>query len=266
MSVPSDYKNEFIYKNKPVFICKQIIKYFLPYGIYEIIKKNIFKKYFIKRIVNERLLKADRADSEVPNDNPFKIIMRYKMWGSLESISGPGSRLRATKNIRKALPKLWKKYNIKSFMDAPCGDYYWMKEVNKDTIDYLGIDIVDEIIETNNQKYQDKNIRFKCLDISEDELPKVDMILCKDCLQHLSFENINKTLFNFKKSGSRYLLVTSYPLTKKNWDIKDGEYRPLNLFIAPFNLPEPLLEIYEGEIGGEIDRTEYLVALENIKL
>ncbi|MDR1323847.1 MAG: class I SAM-dependent methyltransferase, partial [Candidatus Margulisbacteria bacterium] len=66
------------------------------------------------------------------------------MWDSKESRSGGGSEVDATKTIRKTLPKLWKKYKIKTFLDVPCGDYNWMKEIDKSTITYIGGDIVQE--------------------------------------------------------------------------------------------------------------------------
>jgi hypothetical protein len=119
-----------------------------------------------------------------------------------------------------------------------------MKEVDKSNIIYMGGDIVKKMIDINSQRYQGENITFKILDITKDNLPKVDMIFCKDCLQHLSFDNVWKALINFKKSGSKYLLVQSYPLTWRNWDIPDGSYRPLNLRIKPFNLPKPIYKVF----------------------
>jgi hypothetical protein len=77
------------------------------------------------------------------------------------------------------------------------------------------------------------------------------MIFCKDCLQHLSYENVFKALETFKKSESKYLLTTSYPLTLINWDICDGDSRPLNLRKPPFNLPFPIIKIHENSIGQE---------------
>jgi len=219
--------------------------------------------FTISEIVRNQLWKTILSEKNEVKE-AFTLIHGYDLWSSSESRSGGGSHIETTRNLRKALPELWKKYSIKTFLDAPCGDYNWMKEVNKDGIEYLGIDIVDELIESN-KKYEDKNVKFKILDITKDELPKTDMIFCKDCLQHLSFENVHKALNNFKKSGSKYLLVTSYPLTKKNIDIKNGDYRPLNLFIEPFNLKNSLYELTEiHSYGVEIDKTIYLFELEKI--
>ena len=39
------------------------------------------------------------------------------------------------------------------------------------------------------------------LDATCDQLPKVDTILCRDCLQHLTYEHAKQVLLNFKKSS-----------------------------------------------------------------
>ena len=239
---------------------------FIKYGIKTIRCNGVM--FFIyrksaKNVIKQRLMTADKTVVGESYENSFEDIYKLNMWGTGESRSGSGSYVMFTKHIRRALPRFWKKYSIKTFLDAPCGDFNWMRLVDKTGIEYIGCDIVSDVIENNIKLYSNQNVNFLHLDITKDELPKVDMILCKDCLQHLSHENVIRALGNFKKSGARYLLVTSYPLTHKNWDIKDGGYRPLNLCIEPFNLQAPLEEIKEGMFGGEVDRTEYLFALEN---
>jgi hypothetical protein len=213
-------------------------------------------------IVRERYINATRRNenSSPSNENVFSHIYENNMWNSDESRSGPGSELSDTVMIRKALPYIWKKYNIKTFLDVPCGDFNWMKEVDKTGIEYIGGDIVDGIVASNNKLYKTERIEFRKLDITKDAIPKVDMIFCRDCLVHLSFENINKALRNFAQSGCKYLMLTSYPLTIKNYDIPDGRFREINLFKAPFNLPKRHLHKVKEKSPrfSEIDRTMYL--------
>ena len=200
--------------------------------------------------------------------NVFTTIYNNNIWGSGESRSGGGSYVNTTKIIRKMLPVLWKEYDIKTFLDVPCGDYNWMKEVEKDNIVYIGGDIVNELIEQNNQKYKMENVSFRVLDITKDILPTVDMIFCKDCLQHLSYEDVFKALKNFKYSNSKYLLTTSYPLTLSNWDIFTGDYRPLNLRIKPFNLSASIVRIHEKPKKNHVEKDKYmyLYKLDDIKI
>ena len=197
----------------------------------------------------------------------FATYFRRNLWLSKESYSGFGSQVNTTGTVREKLPVLWQQYQIKSFLDVPCGDYNWMKEVDKQNISYTGGDIVVELIEQNNLKYKTENISFEVIDITQDTLPTVDMIFCKDCLQHLSYENVWKALKIFKNSNSTYLLVTSYPFTLSNWNIYNGDFRPLNLRIKPFNLPAPMLKIREKSNAGKLiekDKCMYLYKLKDI--
>jgi hypothetical protein len=161
-------------------------------------------------------------------------------------------------------PLITEKYAIQSMLDAPCGDYNWMKAVER-TCSYIGGDIVAEAIENNQKLYASEKVQFKQIDITKDTLPMVDLIFCRDCLQHLSDANVHKVLANFKNSGSKYLLVTSYPKTWVNHDVEDGSYRPLNLRKSPFRLPKPIYKIRESrQQGNEIDKTMYLYKLSDL--
>lgn len=196
----------------------------------------------------------------------FEKIYDSNFWGSNESKSGPGSQIKSTEKICESLPFLIEKYDIKSILDSPCGDYNWMKTVDKKGAKYTGGDIVPKIIRENSKRYKNENTSFKVIDITSDDIPKVDLIICRDCLQHLSQKNVKKALKNFKESGSKYLLVTNYPWTLENYDIKNGDFRTLNLCQKPFGLPlTPLEKIKETNISGNcIDKYLYLYKLDDI--
>ena len=170
-------------------------------------------------------------------DEPFRQIFRHNLWGDPESVSGPGSGVARTAAFRNDLLVLLKDVEARSLLDAGCGDFNWLKEVAL-PCDYIGIDIVDELIE-HNQQYSGGGRRFVQGDIRHDPLPRVDVILCRDCLAHFSFEDVQATLRNFKRSGSRHLLTTSFVARCENTDIVTGEWWPINLACAPFGLPPP---------------------------
>ena len=63
-----------------------------------------------------------------------------------------------------------------------------------------------------------------------EELPKVDAILCRDCLAHISHADILASLHNFKRNGATYLIATHYPNIRKNMvDVGTGGFYPINL-------------------------------------
>lgn len=176
----------------------------------------------------------------------FKYIYQNNVWCNEESASGSGSTLQQTKTLRDELKDFIKIYKITSITDAPCGDFNWMKEVITPNIEYCGVDIVPELVENNNRLYGSNNIRFVAKDITVDSVPYSQVLLCRDCLVHLSNFNILKTLRNFYRSDCRYLVATNFMNTRDNRDIVDGDWRPINLMEAPFYLPHPIYIIDEG--------------------
>jgi hypothetical protein len=175
----------------------------------------------------------------------FTNIYQNNAWGSKESVSGGGSTLTQTSLIRKALPELFTSLNIKTILDAPCGDRNWIKEINLTSFTYIGLDIVPEIIQKNKQLFP--SINFLLSDICKDSIPQVDLILCRDCLGHLPNNEIINALKNFKKSNSKYLLTTTFTdkNRKVNNDIRAGKWRTIDLSRPPFNIGDPLLIINE---------------------
>ncbi|MCI5193340.1 MAG: class I SAM-dependent methyltransferase [Candidatus Electrothrix sp. AU1_5] len=186
-------------------------------------------------------------------DQVFTDIYKNNKWGkNSASASGPGSDVHQTRIIVNKLPAVFSDFGISTILDIPCGDFYWMKNVDFVGIDYTGADIVNELIEKNIEQYQRHGVHFQTLNLITDELPKVDLVFCRDCLVHLSFEDIFCALKNLCNSQSKYILTTTFTRRTDNHDIATGQWRTLNLELAPFMLPRPLKVISEGctEGGG----------------
>jgi|SRR2546426_5041277 len=179
----------------------------------------------------------------------FTAIYKHNLWNNEESLSGGGSTIKRTIKIRQQLPGFLHSYNIKSICDAGCGDFNWMQHLKCTPINYIGVDIVNDIISRNNAQYGNANTRFLDLDIIHDIVPTVDLILCRQCLFHLSNTDIGSAIRNFIISRSTYLLVTHHPHVSANTDIVTGMCRTINLQKPPFNLPEPLAVIHEDYSG-----------------
>jgi hypothetical protein len=174
----------------------------------------------------------------------FDTIYKNNSWANKKSVSGAGSDMASTEAVRKALPQLLSHFSISSILDVPCGDFSWMNNISLADIDYTGGDIVSELIERNRQ-FQSDHIEFLELNLISDNLPKADLILVRDCLVHFSYKHIRQSLNQIKASSSTYFLTTTFVDRTNNIDIHTGQWRPLNLQIAPFNFPNPLLLINE---------------------
>jgi hypothetical protein len=207
-----------------------------------------------KEVLELRQLKFRIATTE----KIFTDIYNENKWGNKESRSGPGSTLTETETMRSKLPELLEEYHIHSILDIPCGDFNWMKEVNLDSISYIGADIVEKIIQFNNEEYSKENRKFVKIDILKDELPQVDLIFCRDLFIHFSYRHIFTAIENIKKSGSKYLLTTSNRPEKKNFDILTGQWHPINLLIKPLSFPSPL-KVVDEKSTREADKGKSLL-------
>ena len=121
-------------------------KYFnLYYWFRKIVFSNLFQKLFLISDNFKRKL-------------IFFCIYKSNHWRKYknplvnESISGLGSDIKITKKLVTDLNNFIKSNNIKSILDLGCGDFNWMKNIikNNHELYYLGIEIVKDIVNTNN--------------------------------------------------------------------------------------------------------------------
>jgi SAM-dependent methyltransferase len=177
-----------------------------------------------------------------PRGRLFGKAYANRTWGSAESGSGVGSELGATSSLRPYLPEIFNRLNVRTFLDAPCGDWNWMRTVDLTGVDYTGADVVPEVIASNQERFARPCVRFLVADLTKDDLPRADLILCRDCWVHLSFQDIGAMLENFRRSGAAWLLVSNSPHVETNENkLTSLRWRYLNLRKAPFHFP-PALE------------------------
>jgi hypothetical protein len=197
----------------------------------------------------------DRARDELtglPLESRFERIFETNLWGAGSSRSGVGAELASTASLRERLPGFLEKLGIRSLLDIPCGDCSWLSTLELPCA-YTGADIVPRLVEENERRYggPGSGRRFLRLDLTTDPLPPADLILCRDCLVHLSFRNVFRALANVRRSGARYLLTTTFLEHGENADIEDGDWRLLNLEHPPFRLPPPVDLLVEGCVEGD---------------
>jgi hypothetical protein len=176
----------------------------------------------------------------------FTNIFRRNVRGGEESVSGPGSTRARGDSFSADIVELLGKLEARTLLDAPCGDFNWMDRVADRVESYVGVDVVEELIARNRQRHAGRS--FLCADLTRDALPRADVILCRDALVHFSFADIRAALRNFRRSGSRYLLTTTFVAHERNDDIWTGGFRMLNLEREPFRFPPPLALIDERRL------------------
>ena len=177
--------------------------------------------------------------AEETTEQVFTSIYDQAIWGKDESgkgTSGGGSTIEATEEYRAFLQDFLKRHSIKSVVDVGCGDWQFSRLIHWGDIQYTGIDIVKPVIERNQKAYSTPSIAFIHGNGIYMDLPKADLLLCKDVLQHLSDEDIMAFTHQFGKF--KHCLITNDAdvphLSNYNCPIKQGEWRTLDLTRSPF--------------------------------
>ena len=206
--------------------------------------KIIFK---ILHYIKVKLIKKFYLNSKADYETKFNLIYKTNYWSDKESVSGSGSNKTQTQNAIKNINKILVDYNIKSIFDAPCGDFNWMNDLlkestrlNKKNIQYLGADIVQDLILNLKKEHSTQNINFIKFDVISQNFPNQELFICRDCFIHFSNKDIKKTISNFLDSKIKYILITDSIVDDdfENYEIKTGEYRKLDLTKEPFNFPK----------------------------
>ena len=167
-------------------------------------------------------------------------------WPASGTICGWGSEIEHTENIRKQLPDLIKKYNIKSINDAGCGDLNWMSTIDLSGVDYLGYDLV-------SRDAWNETLKCEVLDITQQPMRSADMIICRDVFIHLPNHLVSKALDLFRLSA-KYLLSTTFNGIDNDLRIEEPSmtHAKISLDVSPFNLGKPLVcvnEDYENKFS-----------------
>jgi len=172
----------------------------------------------------------------------FEKIYRDADWGKNTGgigNSGTGSTLEATALYRGYLEAFIKSHDIRSVVDAGCGDWEFSQNIDWTGIDYKGYDIVAKLIDQNTAKFGKPNVHFFVGNMIEDDLPKADLLISKHVLQHLPNAAVKQFLDKQLKKYKHVLLtngVDSAYLSALNTDIKPGDYRELDITRPPFDI------------------------------
>ena len=205
----------------------------------------------VDKTQNRRVLKASNRvgfDDYQPRAwQEVKDLFDVSRLSAPETANGPGSTVELTEPIRAWLPKVLSIYDITTMLDAPCGDWNWLRYVDLRHLDhYIGWDVVDELVRQAQTRAFEKDVKstFSVVNLlTVDEVPQVDLILSRDFLAHLPDEAVLKVLNKFVASGSRYLLTSHYPDSDNVFDYDPKDYawigyaeRTINFEREPFKV------------------------------
>lgn len=215
----------------------------------EMLKKLKFKLFLLRDKI-----KYGRMDRR----QTFEYIYSKKKWdksgGKAEFYSGPGSHEdKYVDPYCELISRFISEHNITEVCDIGCGDFNVASKWLNDSVQYMGIDIVQKMIDHHNREYANDHISFQCMDIVEQPLPDAQLCLVRQVLQHLNNDEVMQVLKKIKKY--KYVIITESVTEKQyakeyNSDKAHGSgirvYNQSGLYFdeAPFNLKvQTLLEI-----------------------
>lgn len=177
----------------------------------------------------------------------FEDIYQRNGWNGQESLSGPGSGSAATARVIPWIKRIVQEEVVLSILDIGCGDGFWMPDV---TVQYTGIDISPTAVDHARARHGSKSSqywRYIVGDASTIDLPRADMVIVRDVIQHLNWEDGKRLVDNVVRSGSFLLLASTFMGWENVPVIASGSeaYSP-DLQHEPFNLPQPELLVFDG--------------------
>jgi SAM-dependent methyltransferase len=171
----------------------------------------------------------------------FQTVYQKQAWGKG---SGPGSSPANTIEYRAFVERFLRANAIRTVTDLGCGDWQFSHLIDWGHTEYLGVDIVPELVVQIRTKFASPSIRFEEF-TSIENLPGGDLLVSKEVLQHLPNETVAEYLGVIRRKYRFALITNSVGLaTTANADIKPGGFRALRLQDAPFNAPGAIAFTY----------------------
>ena len=193
-------------------------------------------------------------------EDRFTAIYRDSLWGSAETVSGPGSEKSYTAELVPELIALFERHGITSIVDAPCGDMNWMVDIlARQKFRYYGFDLVPALVAAIKH-LETERVSIGVGDIRAMAFPTADLWLCRDCWFHLSYADIAASMTSFLASTIPYALLTSHinESAFANTDIRSGDFRLIDLFSPPFSLPSETVDAVDDWVAPWPPRRLYL--------
>lgn len=198
-------------------------------------------------------------DNTNSNKKIFSNIYKNGIWNNNNQnipLSGPGSTLNNTIEVSSLLEEFIYRNKCTSILDLGCGDLTWMSKTKfflDNNIQYIGIDVVPDLINSHKMNYPDNT--FLCKDITEfSEFSKVSMIILRDVIFHLENYKILNILNNIKNKFD-FICITSCKNTINNDNFNKWRFSEKNIHIKPFNIPYTYkCKVFEKEF----DRNLYI--------
>lgn len=188
----------------------------------------------------------------------FDHIYKNQLWGWEGNGSGTGSMMHTTVSVRELFERLMREQGVKKIVDVSVGGMEWWPEVLKKfpEVEFFGYDISSIKTAENIQRFSHhNNWKFYVGDVVEKaDYPPCDLLICRHTLNHLSAEDVLRSIQNLTKADARMLGITHHEVDELHKEelIADGtigciDYRPIDLRKSLLNMSDPWMEIADAD-------------------
>jgi len=205
-----------------------------------------FQNYIAKTDVL-KLLPLEAKDAEVVFTKHYAVGDDWGQNGEGMGFSGTGSLVSFAKPYMDFLQEFITNNEIKSVVDAGCGDWTFSQFMDWSGVDYTGFDVVKPVIERNKRKFETASTKFIHSNFIAEDLPSADLLVCKDVLQHCTVEDI-LTFIEQVKKFKHCLITNDIQPGNINIPIQRGLWRPIDLTKPPFNLKGAKIFTYRSQL------------------
>lgn len=140
-------------------------------------------------------------------ENVFTRIYEEGTWGDgsiLSPFSGSGSAPDNAVPFVKFVEDVINQNSILSIFDFGHGDWSIWRDYKFENLKYFGVDVASGLSQKHQDLFGSEEIKF--LEVDENySLPEGELLICKEVLQHLSLNEINRILPQFSKFN--YLIL-----------------------------------------------------------
>jgi len=180
--------------------------------IRKIIKKiipNFIISFCKRKILNNEIKFYKKLNIE----SKFTHIYKNNIWGkNLENKFYSGSGAHNPRIIQpyiKSVKELLSQEELPTIIDLGCGDFNTGSNFVEKAKKYYAVDVFEDLIKLNKEKFRYSNLEFIKKDITKDDLPNGDFCIIRQVLQHLSNEDIILFLKNINNKY-KFLIVTEH--------------------------------------------------------
>jgi SAM-dependent methyltransferase len=145
------------------------------------------------------------------NSQIFNSIYQASVWGTSEggaAYSGSGSYDPSVATYVEFVRDFIRENQIRSIVEIGCGDFSIGRQYADYVQRYLGVDVASFVITQNRAKFGREGLVFEHVDASKQDLPRSDLCIIRQVLQHLDNGTIGEILA--RTATHRFLLITEH--------------------------------------------------------